>query len=112
MKKIVIVFFLFISCNQRKNNSTTNLSNPKDSLVMTLLGKWGGRTGKPVFEIKKDSIHYFNEQKSYYYMIHGDDMIVLYKEVPYLLKDIHIIEDTIFFTTKGAGITRGFRYKD
>ena len=103
---------LFSAC---KNNSATKeptVTTTRDSLVSTILGKWGGEEGKPVWEIKKDSIYYYNQNKSYYYLIHDKDMIVLYKEGPYMLHNIHTVNDTLFFDINSEGmVTKAFRIK-
>ncbi len=111
MKKFLIIL-IFASCNHDNNTDKkkSDLTNPTDSLISRIVGKWGGENSHPVWEITKDSMYYFNEKKSYYYLIHKKDMIVLYKEGPFMLGDIHVLKDTLFFETD-AGITKAFRVR-
>lgn len=114
MKRIFIILIIFASCkeNNRHGNETKNVYvNTNDSLISTLVGKWGGDTGKPVWEIKKDSLYYFNEKRAYFYLFHDKDMIVLYKEGPYILGNIHTLNDTLFFEINPGNITKAFRIR-
>lgn len=112
MKSSLIALILFASCQNNRADKEINLVTTKDSLVSAIVGKWGGDTGQPVWEIKKDSIHYYNENKSYYYLIHDKDIIVLYKEGPYMLHNIHTVNDTLFFDINNEGmVTKAFRKK-
>jgi hypothetical protein len=112
MRKILIVVIFFTACKNNNAIKEVSIATTNDSLISTIVGKWGGDTGEPVWEIKKDSIHYYNEKKSYYYLIHEKDMIVLYKEGPYMLHNIHTVNDTLFFDINNEGmITKAFRKK-
>ena len=113
MKRILIVIIVFAACkNTSPNNKEKNVYViTNDSLISTIVGKWGGETGKPVLKIEKDSIYYFNEKKSYYYLFHDKDMIVLYKEGPFMLGNIHTLNDTLFFEINHGNITKAFRIR-
>jgi len=68
-----------------------------DSLNLSIQGSWTGDKGASIWDIRHDSIFYYLENRSYYYFIHGNDMIVLYKSGPYKLENIRVTNDTLFF---------------
>ena len=106
--KFFLALFFFLSCQQnsiRKGNELGKLPNTLSSIR----GTWGGETGTPVWLIKDDSIYYYSENRSYYYFVHENDLIVLYKEGPFMLKNIHSVYDTLFFENEGGGLIRAFR---
>ena len=110
----IVIFVLFISCNQNKTETVKSAlsGNTNDSLTSALMGKWGTFDGEPIWEIKKDSLYYFSEKKSYYYLIHNKDIIVLYKEGPFMLSNIHFSKDTLFFKITHGGIVEMLRIKN
>lgn len=98
MKYIFLILSLFFltSCNDQIR-SEKNITS-KDSLILSIQGSWKGFKGEPIWDIRPDSIFYYSENKSYYYFINENDMVVLYKNGPYTLKSINVISDTLFFT--------------
>ena len=113
MKKIILIAVFFASCKQNTNdsNKTGIQVDSKDSLISTIAGKWGDRNGNPGWLITKDSLYYFNEKKSYYYLIHDKDMIVLYKEGPFMMGNVHVLRDTLFFTIPNGGTIKAFKIR-
>lgn len=110
MKKAVILILVFSSCKQSSiKNKQGSLDKVNDSLISTLVGKWGARTGEPVWEIARDSMYYFEEGKSYAYTIHSKDMVVKYKGSPFVLANIKVSKDTLFFTANYGGVIKAFR---
>ncbi len=95
---LIIFYILFLnSCNnpiERIENTTST-----GSLNLSIQGTWKGFKGEPIWNIGSDSIFYYSENRSYYYFIHNDGMIVLYKNGPYEFKNIRISKDTLFFKT-------------
>jgi hypothetical protein len=71
----------------------------KDSLALSIQGSWKGFKGEPIWDIRPDSIFYYSENRSYFYFVHNNDMIVLYKNGPYKFKNIRVTNDTLFFKT-------------
>lgn len=112
MKKILLGVCIIVACNNNTDKRGKEISiTTNDSLISTILGKWG-EVGNPVWKIDKDSIYYFNENKSYYYLVHDGDMIVLYKSGPYSLNKIHSLNDTLFFKINDVGgFIKAFRVK-
>jgi hypothetical protein len=100
--------FFFISCNNRQKSQKYVSSS--DSLALAIQGIWGG--DEPTFDIGIDSIFYYSEKKSYYYFIHGNDMIVLYKNGPYSLKNIQIEKDTFFCERHNQLKLQMYRFKN
>lgn len=97
-------YFVFIlsaltlnSCNHQSER-IKNLTS-KDSLILSIQGSWKGFKGVLIWNIRPDSIFYYSENRSYYYFVHNNDIIVLYKYGPYKLKNIRVRNDTIFFKT-------------
>ncbi len=97
-----------ISCNSPIKNK--KYFTTQDSLTFAIQGVWEGDENAPVWDIRHDSIFYYSENKSYYYFIHGNDMVVLYKNGPYIFKNIRIANDTFFFRTEGMNVI-SFRSK-
>lgn len=91
---ILTLLFLY-SCNDQIV-SIKNMTS-KDSLILSIQGSWKGFKGEPIWDIRPDSIFYYSENKSYYYFIHDNDIVVLYKNGPYRLKNITVTNDTFFF---------------
>lgn len=110
--KVIILIILISSCqtNLKERKNLLQKITPEDSLKLTIIGKWGGLEGEPVWKIEKDSMYYYGEKKSYPYTIKSNDMIVSYKEGPFILKSIHTLKDTLMFTTDYGGVIRAFRF--
>jgi hypothetical protein len=102
MKKLIIILpvciILFYGCNYSKSNNTTlnadsvslgkNKNNTRSSLSDTdksnrlkkqIFGVWliKGETATD-FEIRKDSIYYIGQNKSFKYILTKDDTLVIY----------------------------------
>jgi hypothetical protein len=114
MKLIWVIAFLFyVSCNtQNSNDATTKKVMKVDSLKTKLLEHWGGLgEDSPVWEIKNDSIYYYQEKKTYPYQIIGKDLVVERPESKGVLRNISVVSDTmIFYDEQGLPI-KGYRFK-
>ncbi|HVA99512.1 MAG TPA: hypothetical protein VNG53_11515 [Bacteroidia bacterium] len=106
MKKLLIPFFilfiiLFFSCTSSKTNDTNkNNQNIDSSLIQKnqkkslkssskkstyevlkkqILGVWAFKSDLVTdFEIRKDSIYYIDQDKSYKYFLTKDDTLIIY----------------------------------
>ena len=105
-----IVILLFASCNE--NIKTTPKISFEDSLINTLIGKWGGSSDSlPVWEIRKDSIYYFEHLKAYPYKIKGQDIIINLTENQGKLENIHVTKDTLFFILHSGVEVQAIKFK-
>ena len=75
----------------------------------------GGLGEKPVFDIRKDSIYYFQKDSAYPYYLSGDTLRVKFPErdTSNTFGTINVIEDTLYITdfTDNDFIIRGYRYR-
>jgi len=101
------ISFLF-SCNSQLK--TEKHVTSVNSLSLAIQGDWGGFDG-PTWAFGPDSVFYYSENKSYYYFIHHNDAIVLYKNGPFKLKNIRILNDTLFCGVDGINV-KFFRQKN
>jgi hypothetical protein len=72
-----------------------------DSIKNSLLGKWGGPgEDSPVTKITYDSIHNFQEKKSYAYTIIGNDLVFDNGQSKSYMKNISVTKDTLSFEVR------------
>lgn len=90
---IAIVCIFGYCCNRQ----------PK-SLHDQLIGKWGWE-GSPVWEIRTDSIYYFEEKKAYAYILEKNQLTIKRQENDAILRNITVNEDTLSFTDDLPQIT-------
>ena len=101
---------IFLSCNEQ-NKSFQKVSS-EDYIKNILIGKWGGSSDSlPVWEIRKDSIYYFEHSRAYPYKILDHNMIISLPENQGILGNIHIIKDTFFFTLHLGVEIQAIRFK-
>lgn len=94
--RIFSVILLFSSCTEQIK--PTRKISVEDSLISTLIGRWGGSGDSlPVWEIRRDSIYYFQHSRAYSYRIVDRDMIISLLENQGKLGRIHVRKDTLFF---------------
>jgi hypothetical protein len=93
---LFILSVLFLNSCNNLSQEVKNMTS-KDSINLSIQGSWIGDKKTPIWDIRPDSIFYYSENRSYYYFIHGNDMIVLYKSGPYKLENIRVTNDTLFF---------------
>lgn len=79
-----------------------------DPLRMKLLGLWGGKDG-PIWEIKTDSIYYFNESKAYPYKLINGDFVIYRTNITGTLWNISVSGDTLKFDDEQGLPVRGYR---
>ena len=109
----ILTLLYFGSCDTQKTHSRTeDKLNKADSLKSRLLGKWGGLgEDSPVWEIKLDSIYYYQENKSYPYQIMENDLVIERGGSSGILSDISVVEDTLnFYDEQGLSI-KAYRFK-
>ena len=117
MKLIYILFaiifevLLLNSCKERKHN-VVFFDHKIDSLKKTLNGEWGGLNEyPPVWNIKMDSIYYYDRSQAYSYKIVNNDLIINLPASKGILKNIFVINDTIFFLDEQGNQIKGYRAK-
>ncbi len=117
MKKIFSCFTLqlifILSCNTKKNELDKNKKFQTDSfLSVNILGKWGGLgEASPVWDIRKDSIYYFQHSKAYAYKVINKNIIIQFENSSAVLKNIKVNNDTLFFTDDAGIFVKGYRFK-
>ncbi|MDN3655545.1 hypothetical protein QWZ08_07905 [Ferruginibacter paludis] len=115
MKLVYLISILFFSSCIENGKQNQKISF-EDSVNNTLIGKWGGASdSRPVWEIRKDSIYYFEHSKAYSYKIVGDDMIINLPENQAKFENIHVIRnpirDTLLFFKQPGLTVQAVRYK-
>lgn len=114
MKKLrcLIIILGFVGCKNTPSNSIlTAADHDKDVLKTSLLGKWGGLgESNPVWKFSSDSLYYYEDEKNYAYNLTGDSITVFYKAGIFVLKDVHIQTDTLYFN-QGTGTVKAYRFK-
>lgn len=119
MKKIALLYALLIislmGCKEKpdaKSNSEFNLKNNSLSLRDSLIGKWGGLgERRPVWEIRKDSIYYFERSIAYPYKIINRDFVIYFPDHVGKLRSIGVDHDTMYFLDPQGITIKGFRFK-
>ena len=107
--------YLFNSCNSIQYDTKQRqkyLEDYKAILKQNLLGKWGGLgENKPIWDIKKDSIFYFDSSKSYAHKVVGKDLIIQYENTRVVFRNIQVNMDTLFFIEPDSGLpTTAYRF--
>jgi hypothetical protein len=114
MKSLLLasIALFILSCNEptSKNNLQGGDKVKEDSLKSTLLGMWGD-LHSPSFDIRKDSIHFFESPGTYPYKISKGNLIILFSETTDELRNIHVIKDTLYFINEQGLKIKGFRLK-
>ena len=107
----ILIIVSILSCNS-KNKSSVELTH-QDTLKNNILGVWGGasKENPPAFEIRKDSIYYFNRDSAYSYNIVNNDMIINFPHSKAMYGNIYAIKDTLFFSEGPGTLIRGYRFK-
>ncbi len=110
LKTILLLVLIFaLSCN---NSQTTN-DTKFDGLQTKIIGLWGGLgEDSPVWQIKKDSIYYFEEKKSYACRLDDGSLSINYNGRTFFLKDISVIEDTLIFYDEHNIKTFAYRFRN
>lgn len=119
MKRIASLCVLFtislIGCKDKPDTKASPQPHyAKDSLTLkdSLIGKWGGRAeNRPMWDIRKDSIYYFDRSIAYPYKIINRDFIIYFPDHKAVLRNIKVDHDTIFFFDE-IGLVRGYRSKE
>ena len=116
-KNHLIIFLLITAGCQNKEPVKIEITKI-DSIKKSLIGKWGGLgESTPVWKITYDSLYKYGENKSYSYIMSGNDLVVGTSEFQFKLKDISVNGDTLYFYTRVSveeeiyGITKAFRHK-
>lgn len=113
-KELIKIIFLFISAFSFScsNNTSSNHFTKPDNLSQGILGKWGGLgENRPVWEIKADSIYYFQENKAYPYKMNGNDLIIERPDGVVILKNIAVDVDTLMFYHEQGLKVKAYRFR-
>jgi len=126
MKKYLILLFVvsFYSCSTPKEKG-----NSKDTLKSTekietlknvnesnidnkkITGIWtDGNSENATFDIRKDSIYYVEQFKSYKYSLTNDSIKIHYPDFTYSAK-IYFLKDTLVMDSKEDGIAKFWKFK-
>lgn len=114
IKFIPLIGLLLMSCNLNQNSTQEEPSKFSciDSLKVNLLGQWGGlKEDSPVWDIRKDSIYYFERSAAYPYRILDHNMIIDLPGSKGILKNISVVKDTMYFLDEQGGLIKGYRFK-
>jgi hypothetical protein len=112
--KVIICLLIIIACKD-KNQPNFEISRT-DSIKNTLIGKWGDESNCG-WEITVDSFHNYEQDKSYPYKIAENDLVVDTGQSQFILKDVSVKEDTLFFLSRVStereiyGVVKAFRCK-
>lgn len=111
-----VSFALLMMCSfgcihQQQTNNKNARKDHQDSLKALIAGFWGGLEGEAGTKFTADTMYYLKEKEAYYYMVHDNSLVVLYKEGPFLMKDICIQGDTMIYLTMGKFPVRMFRVR-
>lgn len=113
---IIQCVFLFAKCHGHKEGNYLGGNKDVQSNIIienNLIGKWGGLDEKtPVWDIRKDSIYYFQHLKVYSYEIINKNMIINFGNSSTVLKNIHVKKDTLFFVDDAGLLIKGYRFKE
>ena len=83
-----------------------------DDLKTKLIGHWGGLgEDGPVWEIKNDSIYYYQEKKTYPYQIVDKDLVIERPESKGVLRNISVTKDAMIFYDEQGFQIKGYRFK-
>src|SRR4051794_7455350 len=111
MKILYLFVIITFSISCISHTELSNHQTKSDSLRNTLIGKWGGLGNKPTFQIKQDSIYFFEQSTAYSYKIINHDMVIHYPQIEGVLRNIYVLKDTLFFSNEEGVQMRGFRKK-
>jgi hypothetical protein len=101
-------FVIVFSC---KNQEVKNQSAAR-SAENSIVGLWGGpNENSPVWEIKTDSIYYFEQKKSYKYKISEDSLLIYFPDHIGVLYHIYPTGDTLIFYNEVGYKIRAIRFK-
>lgn len=88
------------------NSESKNTVTVKDSLSPVnnkLIGIWtDGRTENATFDIRKDSIYYVEQMKSYRYSTRGDSIKIYYEDYTFNA-NVYFIKDTLAISSEEGG---------
>ena len=109
----IIFLILFTACNNTYDGKAkAKMYTKVDTLKNKLMGRWGGLgEDSAVWEIRIDSIYYFEERKTYPYKILNNDLIIERDESKGILRNISVVEDTMTFDIEEGVTATAYRFK-
>lgn len=121
MKKIiplcVLLIISLIGCKESPKGKISPQAIKDSSLSLrdSLLGEWGGLgESRPVWDIRKDSIYYFQKSTAYPYKIINRDLVIFFpnNNHSFELRSIKVEHDTLLYVDAGVGmLVKAYRFK-
>ena len=112
---LILCTLIFSACNDNYENANQESKKnyqTQNVIQNSIIGKWGGLgEATPVWDIRKDSIYYFQHFRAYAYEIINNNMIINFGKSSTELKDIHIKNDTLYFIDDLGLLMKGYRFK-
>jgi len=108
-----LLILSFAACNENTESSQKPIvTSQEDSIKNTLTGRWGGLgESSPVWEIRNDSIYFFEHLRAYPYKMVNHDLIINQLTHEVKLGNIYVIKDTLFFLDERGVLIKGYRFK-
>jgi hypothetical protein len=104
---IFIIVLIITSCNDKQSEQKRKQLN----LQAAFMGQWiDSLTGHATFEVRKDSIYYFDYYRAYPYII-KDDSLTIYFPDKSTKGELIIDKDTATFVEREFGNTKMVRFK-
>ena len=103
---------IFVACKGqlKSSHSVQTPITYFDSLKLHIIGQWGAlRSMHPIWDIRKDSFYIFNKATAYSYKLSNDSMTIDLDSSRYLLYNLVISKDTLFFSDAPGTTTRIYR---
>jgi len=95
-----------------KHKSVNELSAKPNNFKHKLIGLWtDGSSGSATFDIKKDSIFYVDQFKSYKYSQKQDSIKIYYPDFTYTAK-VYFTDDTLVMDSHDDGIAKFWKFKN
>jgi len=120
---IILPIAIFYGCNNApksgrslhdslKRKSANELSRKLNNFKQKLIGIWtDGSSDNATFDIKKDSIFYVDQFKSYRYSLNQDSIKIYYPDFTYTAK-VYFIDDTLVMDSQDDGIAKFWKFKN
>jgi hypothetical protein len=112
--KFFILSFLLLACTDNANRESHEKKKNENQEINenSIIGQWGGLGEKiPVWDIRKDSIFYYQHLKSYPYKISDNNMLINFEDSITTLRNVIVKKDTLFFTDDAGLFIKGYRFK-
>jgi hypothetical protein len=108
---VTLSLAFFFSCG---HDDSTHHASKIDSLRKNIVGLWGGlNEDRPYWNIRLDSIYYYQEGKAYKYNLYEDSLVIQFPDHFASLNHINVIADTLaFYIDVGKVYAYRFKWKE